>query len=88
MEQESRREEGERGAQMKYFLYARKSTDEDDKQLLSIEAQLEELRDNLARLEETANVHADKNTESQALQSQLQQQISETNQRIMAGSLD
>ena len=30
---------------MKYFLYARKSTDEDDKQLLSIDAQLEELRE-------------------------------------------
>ena len=34
---------------MKYFLYARKSTDEDDKQLLSIEAQLEELREHAAR---------------------------------------
>ncbi len=34
---------------MKYFLYARKSTDEDDKQLLSIEAQLEELREYAAR---------------------------------------
>ena len=30
---------------MKYFLYARKSTDEDDKQLLSIDAQLAELRE-------------------------------------------
>jgi len=34
---------------MKYFLYARKSTDEDDKQLLSIEAQLEELHEYAAR---------------------------------------
>ena len=34
---------------MKYFLYARKSTDEDDKQLLSIEAQLEELREHAVR---------------------------------------
>ena len=38
---------------MKYFLYARKSTDEDDKQLLSIDAQLEELREH-ARKESLA----------------------------------
>ncbi len=34
---------------MKYFLYARKSTDEDDRQVLSIEAQLTELREFAAK---------------------------------------
>jgi len=28
-----------------YFLYARKSTDEDDKQIMSIDSQLHELRE-------------------------------------------
>jgi len=34
---------------MNYFLYARKSTDEDDRQMLSIEAQLVELREFAAK---------------------------------------
>jgi len=34
---------------MNFYMYARKSTDEDDKQLLSIEAQLEELREHATK---------------------------------------
>ena len=34
---------------MKYFIYARKSTEEDDRQVLSIEAQLIELKEFAAK---------------------------------------
>ena len=34
---------------MKYFIYARKSTEEDDRQVLSIEAQLVELKEFAAK---------------------------------------
>jgi DNA invertase Pin-like site-specific DNA recombinase len=34
---------------MKYFLYVKKSTDEEDKQVLSIEAQLAELKEFAAK---------------------------------------
>lgn len=34
---------------MKYFLYARKSTDEPDRQILSIEAQITELKEFVER---------------------------------------
>ena len=34
---------------MNFFLYARKSTDEDDRQMLSIEGQLDELREVAAK---------------------------------------
>ncbi len=34
---------------MKYYIYARKSTDEDDRQVLSIEGQLTELREFAAK---------------------------------------
>ena len=40
----------------KYFLYARKSTDVEDKQILSIEAQLAELRE-LAKRENLNITH-------------------------------
>ena len=34
---------------MKYILYARKSTDEDDKQILSVESQVAELKEFAAK---------------------------------------
>ncbi len=40
---------------MKYIIYARKSTEEDDRQVLSIEAQLVELKEFAAKPSEARN---------------------------------
>ena len=48
---------------MKYFIYARKSTEKDDRQILSIEAQLVELKEFAAKekLEIVASLSGGKN---------------------------
>jgi len=42
---------------MKYFIYARKSTEEDDRQVLSIESQITELKEFAAKEKLEVNYH-------------------------------
>ena len=69
----------------KYFLYARKSTEDDDKQVMSIEAQLFELREFAARenLEILAEFQESKSAKSPGREVFGEMMIYEDSLRIM-----
>ena len=66
----------------KYFLYARKSTEDDDRQVMSIEAQLFELRE-LARKENLEIL--EEFQESKSAKTPGREQFAEMMTRIEAG---
>ena len=70
---------------MKYFLYARKSTDDEERQILSIEAQLAELKEfaNTEKLEIAASF-----TEAKTAKEPGRMKFGEMLGRIEAGEAD